>query len=479
MQHASTTPATIRSRRGRAVCLGAALALLAAAGEAAAAVCRVTPTGTASASGSDWAGEALTLPAALADANCGEIWVQAGIYTPGATAQDSFRVEPGRALYGGFAGGESVRAARDPASRDSILSGDIDANDLRTAAGITASADDIRGSNSTHVVIVDGNAAPVLADTVLDGFVITAGDAAGGEGGGLLCRTLASGGAHCSPSLRRLRFRGNRATYGGGLYIRGVAGASSEPRLEAVEFSGNEATNSGGAIYNDGNAGNASPSIRGALFHGNHAYSAGGAITNAGLGSGRSTPLLVNVTFAANSAKYGGAMFSTGNNGGAADPVVINATFIDNAADMSGNALRTEGSNGHAHALLRNVIIQGDAWGDAVVNASATTAIRYGILPAGCPAGTSCLGVTVSDALLGPLQDNGGYTATALPDPWSPAIDRIACSEAPFRDQRDAPRPDPLSAGLATRCDLGAAEADSTPGDALFADGFGAPPLRK
>ena len=57
------------------------------------------------------------------------------------------------------------------------------------------------------------------------------------------------------------------------------------------------------------------------------------------------------------------------------------------------------------------------------------------------------------NALLGPLQDNGGLTPTHMPQPGSPAIDNGTSSDAPFRDQRSYFR-----AGAAP--DVGAVEFD-------------------
>ena len=62
-------------------CLAAAL-FASAAGTAQAAIYRVTPGTVASGNGSDWGAQAKRLPAALADINCDEIWVQQGLYKP-------------------------------------------------------------------------------------------------------------------------------------------------------------------------------------------------------------------------------------------------------------------------------------------------------------------------------------------------------------------------------------------------------------
>ena len=61
----------------------------------------------------------------------GRIWIAEGIYTPSAELMPgdarsaSFRLVNGVTLYGGFAGGESTLAQRDPPAHETILSGDL------------------------------------------------------------------------------------------------------------------------------------------------------------------------------------------------------------------------------------------------------------------------------------------------------------------------------------------------------------------
>jgi hypothetical protein len=70
--------------------------------------------------------------------------------------------------------------------------------------------------------------------------------------------------------------------------------------------------------------------------------------------------------------------------------------------------------------------------------------------------GTSCGFVTEmegADPLLGPLADNGGPTATRMPDAASRAIDAGDPATCPVTDQRGVSRP------LGAACDIGAVEA--------------------
>ena len=96
-------------------------------------VIRVTPDGfTNPECGLDWANPC-TLPGALGKAMAGdEIWVMAGRYHPGVAGavEATFLIPAGVALYGGFSGTELQREERDWIAHPTILSGDIDENDL-------------------------------------------------------------------------------------------------------------------------------------------------------------------------------------------------------------------------------------------------------------------------------------------------------------------------------------------------------------
>ncbi|MEX1020421.1 MAG: PKD domain-containing protein [Litorilinea sp.] len=244
------------------------------------------------------------LQAALALAQPGdEIWVAAGVYrpvtdVPAATGEErgaTFQLRNEVAIYGGFVGTESSRAARDWQAHVTVLSGDIDQNDTITLQGFSVHPDHILGENSYHVVTSSG----VDASARLDGFTITGGAAneAGAphdRGGGLL-------NVQGDPTLANLYIVGNRATTGGGgIYntgsltltnsilranqaAKGGAFMSidllSTPRLVNVLFSGNFATTSGGALY----ISNSGAQIINATISGNRAAVAGGALYSGGI----------------------------------------------------------------------------------------------------------------------------------------------------------------------------------------------------
>ena len=134
----------------------------------------VTPTGAGSGNGSNWA-NATVLTNALTIANPGsQIWVAAGVYTPGLTISDTFTLPPGVAVYGGFAGGETMLSQRSYTANVTILSGDIGGDDL-TTNGVVVTPTNIVGNNAQTVVTTNN----VTESTRLDGFIITAGLANG------------------------------------------------------------------------------------------------------------------------------------------------------------------------------------------------------------------------------------------------------------------------------------------------------------
>jgi len=277
------------------------------------AICFVTANGASSNTGDQWASP-YDLQTALKSSSCTEIWVAAGAYFPTSDANPaiSFTIKHGKSIYGGFAGTETQRSQRDPATNRTILSGDIDHNDAGND-GIDSNPEQIVGGNSFHVVVVDGTTAfgPVGPDTVLDGFTVTGGSAYNANyaqlGGGLLCFGV-SGGV-CNPTLSQLVFSGNGALEGGAIYNAGTGGESS-PRILASTFTGNSTA----VISNFGGGGVSSPVIVNSTFVNNTCP----VIFNRSIG-GISSPTLINVTISGNMAAIGpgcgGAIYDSASTG--------------------------------------------------------------------------------------------------------------------------------------------------------------------
>lgn len=408
------------------------------------AACHVKADATGSNNGTSWANAFVDLQSALGAA-CGEIRVARGIYTPatGGDTSASFSIRPGQRVYGGFAGTETQLDQRDPAANPTVLSADIDGNDITDADGVVVHGNDRRGSNAHRVVLMDGitAAGPILATTVLDGFAITG--AAGWEhvGGGLLCRG-AGAGNECSPTLANLLFSANSADQGGGLFNSGNDGGRANPTVVNATFRNNTASYGGGGMYNQGWQG------------------------------GESSPTLLNVTFAGNAFT---ALVNDGNLGGRSHPSLNHVTFAGNIGRFGAASVYNSGVNGSSEPTFTNVI----AWGGSmsipdepdcdleICNSSAAPVFAASIVTGGCPTGALC-GPDVIDAdpMLSPLAHNGGATPTMLLDPAGAAVDAGDIASCAERDQRGFERPQ------GDGCDIGAVEWMPGGEDRIFADDF-------
>ncbi len=162
---------------------------------------------------------------------------------------------------------------------------------------------------------------------------------------------------------------------------------------------------------------------------------------------------VLNSTFSGNvsTAWHGGAIFHTD---GVLD--VTNSTFTANAAPAgtaSGILVATFGAP--ASATLTNNIIEGrdGAVACAIEGGGAATIASGGsnVISDGSCNPDGATDQSMTDALLGPLSDNGGTTLTHLPGAGSPAIDSVV-GACPATDQRGVARPQ----GVA--CDAGAVE---------------------
>ena len=332
--------------------------------------------------GGSWPKAYPKLQDAIAAARSGDqIWVAKGVYYPdegaGLTNNDptlSFTLKNGVRIYGGFGGGENSLNQRNPTTNVTILSGDIDKNDANTDGNFIAETPhDIVGQNTYYVV--SSNQTQQI--TVLDGFVITA-----GQGGGMF-------NDHSSPQLANLTFSGNSATDGGGMLNieshptltnvtfrnnsasadgvgGGMANDNSNPTLTNVTFSGNSAA-WGGGMYDS----NSTSTLTNVTFSGNSATEGGGGMANdnststltdvtfsgnrategGGMFNDSSTPTLTDVTFSGNRATEGGGMFNDNST-----PTLTNVTFSGNSATEGGGMF-----NSHSNLILSNVTISGNS----------------------------------------------------------------------------------------------------------------------
>jgi len=423
---------------------------------------RVTTSGSSTPDcGTDWATPcdlqyALTSLVSTGD----EVWVAAGTYKPTATTDRmvSFTLMNGVAIYGGFAGTETLRTQRDPSTNVTILSGEIG------AAGIA--------DNSYHVVL----GTELDQTAVLDGFTITAGNSDEYN----FDRNYCIGGGmflfNANPTLSNLVFSGNTSLNGGGLL-----NWNSSPVMTHITFSDNSGVLAGG-MYNYVNS---NPTMTDVIFSGNFTIMFQG---NAGLAGGMlndySSPNLTNVTFSNNTSDSGGGgMYNRSGN-----PTLTNVTFSNNSAVWWGGGMINDNSN----PTLTNVTFSGNSLtkiptplnGGGMYNNNNSSPTLKNVIIANSPAGGDCVNyfttlnaasannliedasnacgltngvngnIIGSDPNLGPLADNGGFTQTMALLAGSPAIDTGNDGACPSTDQRGVTRPQ------GSHCDIGAYEFD-------------------
>jgi len=246
---------------------------------------------TRNGNGSSWANAYKYLQDALSIAAGGdEIWVAEGIYIPDRSLANpggsrdraaAFYLKSGVGIYGGFPVGGGLWEAREPNVYQTILTGDLNGDDV----GFTNNSE-----NSYHVVRASGTDATAL----LDGCIVTAGNADGsgidGDGGGIYNYQSSPMVTHCTFTANFTKKRGAA-----------IANKQSNPTIANCMFSGNAADNAGGGIFNQ----NSDPTIINCIFIDNSAGIFGGGIHNCSA----SNETLVNCTLTGNSAgDYGGGI---------------------------------------------------------------------------------------------------------------------------------------------------------------------------
>ena len=299
--------------------------------------------------GSSWGDAYNYLQDALAVAQCGnEIWVAEGIYRPDEDTDHpsgtddrtaTFQLVNGVAIYGGFAGGETSLNERDWETHETILSGDLNGDDV----GFTNN-----GENSYHVVMSSGRTDP---NSVLDGFTITAGNANGswpnGVGGGMWNYNEVP---TTGPTLSNCRFYRNCAQDGGGLY--NYYNSSTVTNCMFVENLTCDGTGSGAGIYN---AYNSSTFINCGFYRNVNTGGGGGGMCNF-----RCSSTFTNCVFVQNSAENstygcGGGMY---NRLDGTSLTLTNCVFSGNAAYKSGGGIHNEDD---VSITLTNCIFSGNS----------------------------------------------------------------------------------------------------------------------
>lgn len=208
--------------------------------------------------GSSWLLAYGDLQTAISESVTGDsIWIAAGTYKPTSTTDRliSFNLKAGVAIYGGFAGTESLLTERNWIINPTILSGDIGEEGVDT-------------DNSQMIMQVVGTASFINKDVKLDGLIIEKGYAnitldAISSGSGLYVN-------YATPEISNTIFRNN--------YALGTGGAVYQYNGNSVfnncQFLNNKTSASGGAVYAVYDL-----TLNHCLFYNNRAESYGGALS--------------------------------------------------------------------------------------------------------------------------------------------------------------------------------------------------------
>ncbi len=288
--------------------------------------------------GMSWNGAFTDLQDALGSAVAGdEIWVAGGQYTPTADGQRSvsFQLPSGVGVYGGFVGFESQRAQRNSTNALTVLSGDLNGDDLPGFVNV--------GENSYHVVVCNGGS----NSTVLDGFTIRGGNA---NGSGSDVNGAGLSNTNTTMTVSACRFEGNLATGSGA----GISNVDSDPSIFGCAFTENQSSGGGAAMWNNAS----SPVIVNSLFARNAHIGGGGESGGIYIGVG-SGPLIINCTFTENTANQanGGAIFIHPWNTPALPTRIYNSIFWNNSDTNGGDTdIGTGGT--FAGAVVQFTIIQ-------------------------------------------------------------------------------------------------------------------------
>lgn len=259
----------------------------------------VKPGGTGTGT-TNWANAAAStqLAAIIAGAASGDqVWVvgsSSGVTyypTTGASRTAAFTLKSGVAVYGGFAGTETLLTQRNYTTNLTILSGDI---------GTTGNNTD----NSYHVVVSAGN----TGTTILDGFTITNGNA--------------NGSSSTTDNYNGVGFSGDEITGGG------IMTYNTTVTVSNCIITNNVATGNGGGVYSYGTT----VTYTGCTFSYNNAsVDGGGMLINANGGGGYT---MSSCTFSHNTASGSGGGLAREN--GSVTVTITGCTFSYNASTSTG-----------------------------------------------------------------------------------------------------------------------------------------------
>jgi hypothetical protein len=161
---------------------------------------------------------------------------------------------------------------------------------------------------------------------------------------------------------------------------------------------------------------------------------------------------LANSTVSGNSAFAGGGIFSGYN------LTLTNSTVSDNTAMYRYGGAGIFNNSITGIATFSNTIVAGNDPSTPTCFNAGVDSLGYNLTDDDSCGFTAPSDLVVADAMLGPLQDNGGPTETHDLLPGSPAIDAGDNASCPATDQRGAARPFDGDGNGKAVCDIGAVE---------------------
>lgn len=258
-----------------------------------------------------------------------QIWVAAGTYVPTYDGNRSiaFQLVNEVSLYGGFAGRETSLAERNPERNQTILSGEIG----------TASKDD----NSYTIIYAE----KITSTTIVDGFIISDGNANGTDAG--VHRNTCGAAwfnSSSSPYIRNCVFKQNEAREGAAIYNHAGKAGESSPKIVECKFIDNKADLDGGCIFNNGDDGKCLTRIENCYFENNIATYGAGIMNRAQ--NGVTKAVVLQCKFANNkSLVKGPAVYNHRDGSGICDAVIQECIFEDNLASV-GTEINSKFSTG-------------------------------------------------------------------------------------------------------------------------------------
>ncbi len=368
--------------------------------------------------GTSWSNAYSSLNSALtSSAVTNKIVVAKGVYKPTSTTSDrsaTFQLKSNVKVYGGFDVADASLSERNWLVNKTILSGDIDNNDIVNADGVTETTNRVMTGSTTVTSDIKGNNVYTVvtgaAGTTLEGFTITAGLSNGSSGGRSSGGGIYNNSSGDNLTLSNIIFSGNSADSGGGMYT-----AAGDLTLSNVIFSGNTASNhssggfGGGGLFNGGTG----LKLSNVIFSGNWAVTVGGGFFNSSTNA-----TLSNVIFSGNkSDSVGGGLFNSGTG-----LKLSNVIFSDNMSlacpvgTAKGNINFCNGSSSGivtiSHSLIQGCSTDTNWWASGHANSCASGNTGNNI--DADPLFADADGV---DNVAGTLDDDLRLTAT------SPAID--------------------------------------------------------